>query len=189
MNKGFKKDTIFLTKAGDIIAFHTMVGFAVKVTLSTGDSFICGSEQIIFVGDEAVLAKDLLNKHFTEDIFVDNVEDYGVCELYDLTVNNRRHRFSIMVGELIITVHNLSILPGVDVGEGQIVDASIKLYKYIPYKSAKYINIKQTTVDKNKDAMRDLSNIVFLGGPFEQIGGDDEAIGGGSQKVGSANKQ
>lgn len=31
------------------------------------------------------------------------------------------------------------------------------------------------------------SNLVELGGIFEQIGGVDEAVGGGNQKVGSSN--
>lgn len=181
MSKGFARGVEFIIPKGKIKKEHKICGRAVKITFDNGDSFICGDEQLIWVG-EWVRAIDCCNH-----IGIINVERVPNRILYDVTLRGFKHVFNIKVGDRILTVHNMPTLPeGTTIYGGGVHEGGINFYFYKPYDNI----IKEThKVFKDKiSPFTDKGLSVEIGGAFEEIGGVDEAIGGGNQKVGTDNK-
>lgn len=176
-NVGFVKGTKFVLPVGECSDVFILKDIeCVRLSISNGGYIICGKNQEILLDDGFREAIDCYNGSVGGER-IDGVELCGKMDTYDVSILSDEHTYGIMVKDNIITVHNLpniSTVPG----------ASHGWFKYVPYKKTEVRTIvKKRLVDKKVKI--DQSNLIKLGGIFEEIGGQDEAVGGGSQKVGA----
>ena len=140
MNKGFKLGTKYIVKEGKEVNNLSFMRDAVEVHLKNGVSFICGTEQELFTEDNNVIkAKESAHSILYNGYEVESVkllEDK--IELYDIEVDNDEHSFYIVVDDIEIKVHNLSLglyihtanVPSVSVGNSvnNIVEKDTTIY-------------------------------------------------------------
>jgi len=140
MNKGFKLGTKYIVKEGKEVNNLSFMRDAVEVHLKNGVSFICGTEQELFTEDNNVVkAKESAHSILYNGYEVESVkllEDK--IELYDIEVDNDEHSFYIVVDDIEIKVHNLSLglyihtanVPSVSVGNSvnNVVEKDTTIY-------------------------------------------------------------
>ena len=176
-NTGFIKDTKIIIPFGRSSNIITMKNtYCVRVYLHDIGYFTCGENQLILCDEEFIEAIDCEGR-IINGIEVDRVELCGRHNTYDITIDNDDHAYSILVNGHEIIVHNLPVITSDGGGHGT------RYYKYIPYEETVTRTVTKTHIVKKQPNV-DQSNLVMLGGAFEEIGEEDEVIGGGSQKVG-----
>ena len=108
MNIGFKNGTSFYTDSTSYVSntFENL-GEAVEITLTSGNTFICGIDQEFFTKDnELVKAIDSLNVELYNGELVVDIQELGVMDLFDITVSNDEHSYYIIAGTSHVKVHN-----------------------------------------------------------------------------------